>query len=235
MKLNPLSLRIELKFKVPYSSASSLFSFLNGSAGFNQSYPDRVVSSLYFDTVNYDFAYSNLSGESRRIKARFRWYEKLHAKTDPFFTQSLSCNLEIKRKLNGCGDKLSILNRVISLAGSPDNLINELTSAIHSGSGRLVSSGDSLIPSVFITYNRKYFELNGNSQVRITVDSDICYSSPMEMFSPSLMSNDFFIVELKFPPSASEFISDLLSSFGFRCVRYSKYLAGFCKLKNIPY
>ena len=42
--------------------------------GFNKQYPDRNISSIYLDTLNYNFAKDNINGVSRRKKIRLRWY-----------------------------------------------------------------------------------------------------------------------------------------------------------------
>ena len=42
--------------------------------GFTQQYPDRNISSIYLDTLNYNFARDNINGVSERKKIRIRWY-----------------------------------------------------------------------------------------------------------------------------------------------------------------
>ena len=77
MKLSNDSLRQEIKYKVFFRDISGLYSWLYSSSFFKESYEPRVVNSLYFDTPNYDFAASNMSGESSRIKLRARWHSKI--------------------------------------------------------------------------------------------------------------------------------------------------------------
>ena len=76
---------------------------------FQESYSPRMVNSLYFDTPNYDFASSNMSGESKRIKLRARWYGGLEQNfLDSFLQESQLFNFEAKRKSNSFSDKLNI-------------------------------------------------------------------------------------------------------------------------------
>ena len=42
--------------------------------GFTKHYPDRIITSIYLDTLNYNFAKDNINGVSERRKIRFRWY-----------------------------------------------------------------------------------------------------------------------------------------------------------------
>ena len=67
--------RIEKKFVLGKHKDDFLKKLLL-SNGFNKQYPDRVINSIYMDTVNYDFAKDNISGISNRKKIRFRWYNQ---------------------------------------------------------------------------------------------------------------------------------------------------------------
>ena len=41
---------------------------------FSKVYPDRTISSIYLDTLNFDFVKDNINGISERKKIRVRWY-----------------------------------------------------------------------------------------------------------------------------------------------------------------
>ena len=43
--------------------------------GFYKQYPNREISSIYLDTLNYDYVRENINGVSERKKIRFRWYD----------------------------------------------------------------------------------------------------------------------------------------------------------------
>jgi len=47
---------------------------LDNAAGFRETYPERQINNVYFDTFDYAAYRDNLSGVSRRTKVRFRWY-----------------------------------------------------------------------------------------------------------------------------------------------------------------
>ena len=66
-----------------------------------RTYANRLVHSVYLDTIEFDDYHDNVSGISQRHKIRFRWYgEKIELIV-----------LEIKRKMNKISGK-----RVIDLA-----------------------------------------------------------------------------------------------------------------------
>ena len=87
-----------------------LYDWLYRYSMFQESYSPRMVNSLYFDTPNYDFASSNMSGESKRIKVRARWYGELDRNfLDTFLSESQEFTFEVKRKVNSVSDKLNIV------------------------------------------------------------------------------------------------------------------------------
>ena len=98
MKLSEDSIRQEIKYKVFFMDVPILYDWLYRQSFFQESYIPRMVNSLYFDTPNYDFASSNMSGESKRIKVRARWYEKLDKKfLDSFLSTPQLFIFEVKR------------------------------------------------------------------------------------------------------------------------------------------
>jgi len=44
--------------------------------GFTKYFVPREISSIYLDTLNFDFAKDNINGVSKRKKIRFRWYNE---------------------------------------------------------------------------------------------------------------------------------------------------------------
>ena len=86
-----------------------LYDWLYRHSFFQESYCPRMVNSLYFDTPNYDFASSNMSGESKRIKVRARWYSELDENfLDGLLSDSKVFTFEVKRKINSLSDKVNI-------------------------------------------------------------------------------------------------------------------------------
>ena len=86
-----------------------------------------------------------------------------------------------------------------------------------------------------MSYEREYYEIIGNSTVRLTIDNNINYSTKDSNSYDGKLSHDFSIVELKFDPAQREKVEDLMSSFPFRQMRFSKYLSAISKIKLISY
>ena len=71
--------RIEKKFVLGKYKEDYLKKILIIS-GFRKSFSPRHVSSIYLDTLNFDFAKDNINGISKRKKIRFRWYNDDYSK-----------------------------------------------------------------------------------------------------------------------------------------------------------
>ena len=65
--------RIEKKFVLGKHKEYFLKKILI-SNGFIEQFSTRYISSIYLDTLNFDFAKDNINGISKRKKIRFRWY-----------------------------------------------------------------------------------------------------------------------------------------------------------------
>jgi len=226
--------RYEYKYKIQYKDLGILYSWLFSNGAFQKRYIDRYVNSLYFDTPDYDFAASNMSGESRRLKIRARWYSKSNLENSKFIEDSKDYSLEIKRKINNVGDKLIYKrsshekNKISSI----DDLVNEISHQIRE-IPQLISSH--LKNNVLINYNREYFENIHDKNIRLTIDKDIYFMAIKNMKRPYLLSKEFVLCEIKFDVSKLEEVNSIFSNFPFRRVRYSKYLSAMANLKNVSY
>ena len=98
------NVRKEIKFKVFIKDIGKFYSWLLNSP-FKKSYEDRRVNSLYYDTYNLDFANDNITGLSKRIKIRARWYSKYDQNFLNDFCKDKNFKFEVKRKVNNLSDK----------------------------------------------------------------------------------------------------------------------------------
>ena len=83
-------------------------------------YSPRRVNSIYFDTLNYKLAKSNIDGDFKRFKVRIRFYGEI--------SKFLNPTLEIKYKLGLMGKKYKLplnLDHIIRNNFSLDFLIND--------------------------------------------------------------------------------------------------------------
>jgi SPX domain protein involved in polyphosphate accumulation len=237
MKLSENSIRQEIKYKVFFMDEPKLYDWLYRHSFFQESYSPRMVNSLYFDTSNYDFASSNMSGESRRIKVRARWYSELDENfLDGFISNSKVFNFEVKRKINSLSDKVNIgkikFDKKDNFLYRVESIQNQLGSVCNNF---LTLSSLKLLSTVFTNYEREYFELNSDSNIRLTIDKNISYCNSNVPSDLILLAKDYIIVELKFHPELRNKVNKLMKDFPFRQVRSSKFLSSLAQIQRVSY
>tara|TARA_B100000902_G_scaffold4201_1_gene5386 strand:+ start:1574 stop:2287 length:714 start_codon:yes stop_codon:yes gene_type:complete len=237
MKLSEDSIRQEIKYKVFFMDMPKLYDWLYRYSFFQESYSPRMVNSLYFDTPNYDFASSNMSGESERIKVRARWYGELDKKfLDSFLSNSQQFIFEVKRKINSVSDKLNIgevtyenkenyVSRVNSIQKSLETIVRNQPAL----------SAFNLLSTIFTNYEREYYELKSDNNIRLTIDKNISYCNSKTPSDLLMLAKDYVIVELKFNPKSRKKVNTLMKDFPFRQVRSSKFLSTLAQIQRVSY
>lgn len=237
MKLSKETLRQEIKYKVFLKDEPKLYAWLYSNSFFKESFKPRNVNSLYFDTPNYNFASSNMSGESKRIKVRTRWYGELSENfLDSFLSDTKVFNFEVKRKINSLSDKLNIAKIKFNKKDTYLERIELIQNHLESACGDFLTlSSFQFLSTVFTSYVREYYELNSDKNIRLTIDKNISYCNSKTPTDLILLARDFVIVELKFNPESKDKINKLMKSFPFRQVRSSKFLSSLAQIQRVSY
>ena len=189
---------------------------------------EYTVRSIYYDTKNLDAYYEKLDGIKNRKKLRIRGYNELEVKSIIF--------LEIKCKLESFTYKYrSMLNY--------DNLSDLLfTGDLQS---YILKKGDNLIenagrflfhlhkkrlkPVSLVTYDREAFFSKFDSNLRITFDKNLRYSSfPSidELYREDILKKAMkkhFILEIKFYRGYSGHLLKIIQQFNLARLSVSKY------------
>jgi len=177
---------------------------------FNKIFPDRYISSLYLDTINFDFAKNNISGISDRKKIRFRWYNN----------NISEINMEEKNKINfNVWKKI----RKLQIDSSKKNLLIKLHEYF-----------DNKFNYQFIlktNYKRSYW-LSNDKKIRGTIDTYISTNPANDDFN-IIQLNDT-ILEFKFNPTDEVYFRNFFNNkiSEFRSQKYSKYVRSFIELEN---
>ena len=237
MKLSEDSIRKEIKYKVFFMDVPKLYDWLYRHSFFQESYCPRMVNSLYFDTPNYDFASSNMSGESKRIKVRARWYGELNKKfLDNFLSNSQLFIFEVKRKINSVSDKLNIGEVTYEKKESYASRINSIQKSLETiVRDQPTLSAFNLLGTIFTNYEREYYELKSDNNIRLTVDKNISYCNSKTPSGLLMLAKDYVIVELKFNPKSRKKVNTLMKDFPFRQVRSSKFLSSLAQIQRVSY
>ena len=176
---------------------------------FYKKYDKRIVSSLYFDDLNFSSFKDNVDGNTQRLKTRIRWYNE---------TPDL-LNLEIKNKNGFLGWKDTI--KLKNIKNIEENLRNYPNSELENYLKKIFKKN--MFPIIKTKYLREYYEyVHGN--VRATIDTQLEFFSVKTNFK---INFDKEILEFKYPASDDQiFRNYVIPKNNFRFQKFSKYVDG---------
>lgn len=228
-----MQFRQEIKFICDLELASGLEGFFK-RRGFVKSYPNRRVTSVYYDTIDFKCARDNLAGSSPRQKYRLRWYSSNECK---FF----DLNFETKIKVGSLGTKKREALNHISLHELSSGKELLLDKKIKIDNGFIFPTA--IEPKLVVSYDRSYFSLQEG--VRMTVDSNLRFKSyslknlqkflAFDRGGPPLVDSSIRIIELKWEADRTSSMSSLLRDLPSPATRCSKYLLGLSRTQGLSY
>ena len=184
--------------------------------GFTNHFIPRRISSIYLDTLNFDFAKDNINGVSKRKKIRFRWYNNDYSKI--YLEEKNKQNFFVKKNISKAIDFVNKKDLVHNLKEYFLNL-----NKIHNNFNYQFV--------LQTNYLRSYW-ISNDEKIRATIDTNI-NTSPINDLNRRLELNET-ILELKFSPSNEKFFRNLFiqNNFNLRSKKYSKYLQSFYILED---
>lgn len=195
------SYRYERKLYFPKCNKQNLESIIKTSAiGFKETYYERRINSIYYDTEHMDSYWDNENGQPNRTKLRVRWYGSSKIPTEDAMVE-----LKIKQGLSGFKIKESFFK-------IKDERIKEMFKKT--------------TPVVLVSYMRKYF-MSYDSRFRITVDSEITYKGLLPGTEQKILYEEpGCVVEFKYDNQYDTQASEILARFDTRITKFSKYARG---------
>jgi SPX domain protein involved in polyphosphate accumulation len=184
--------------------------------GFTKYFVPREISSIYLDTLNFDFAKDNINGVSKRKKIRFRWYNDDYSKI--YLEEKNKQNFFVKKNISKAIDFATKKDLVQNLK---EYLLN--LDKIHNNFNYQFILKTNYLRSYWISNDKK---------IRATIDTNL-NTSPINNLSRRFELNET-ILELKFSPSNEKFFRNLFiqNNFNLRSKKYSKYLQSFYILED---
>lgn len=222
--------RYEVKFVCDLDQLASVESWiLESGALFRREYPDRVVNSIYYDTIDYECLRTNLIGVGQRYKARLRWYGTTH---EP---EALTLEYKIRRGRVGSKSRHSIEGGALE-----DTEVSEirrrLLDVVSPEQARM--AGDFHAPVLRLAYLRSYY-ISLDRKVRLTIDRR------QEFFDMRRARNvvqregrhpyPYYVIEFKAERDEVALLSKTVKDFPLSIMRNSKYLIGASTLLRVPY
>lgn len=213
-------MRFEKKFLVESFLINNIKAFLHSNL-FNNSFPDRKVTSIYYDDTEFSLLNDSIEGISNRKKMRIRFYN--NKSNDAF--------LENKIKFGELGTKetksLSEINNL-----NQNQEIELISSNNKKYYLSIPSTLDNVyIPQIIVDYKRAYYV--NNSDVRVTLDNEIRFSKIFKEkglnTEPIYIPFESSIVEIKYESYKDyhpEIVSKLASQFNLVLTACSKYSFG---------
>lgn len=184
--------------------------------GFSKTYSPRNISSIYLDTLNFDFAKDNINGVSKRKKIRFRWYNNDF--DNIYLEEKNKQNFFVKKNINKISNLVSQNINIDELK----NFFFRKNKDFNTFNYRFVLKTN---------YFRSYW-ISNDKKIRATIDSNLKVS-PIDNLSRKLDLNET-ILEFKFSPSEEKSFRNFIfkNNLNFRTNKYSKYLQSFNLLEN---
>ena len=199
--------RAEIKYPFKEEDRTASLSFLTRHH-FYQQHPARRISSLYYDTADFELHLLGEEGIVPRKKVRLRWYGFNKFNID-------EVTFEIKTTLASSRKKYS--RRFAEVGNDPTKKTGHLSYYKH-----LIET-HTLMPTVLVTYDRMYFVNRENS--RATIDSNIqyhkCILTPEnELITLQCANEEYNVMELKDETSK---MSEQIQKSRSTWLRFSKY------------
>ena len=188
---------------------------------FTETYSQRNVNNIYFDSLDFSSYTDNLAGLSKRVKVRIRWY-------GDFFGEITSPVLELKIKNQDVGYKLSFTLVPFTLTRQSHlSFFADVFERSHLPPW-VLSGLKHFHLSLLNSYKRKYF-VSFDKHFRLTLDSALCYyhvGVKGSFIIHTHMIRDSYILELKYDQQYDSDAQRITSFFPFRFSRSSKYILG---------
>ena len=191
-----MSFRKEKKFRV---TVSDFYKFQDQlyQQGMETLFVPRLITSVYFDTVDLNMFHDSEEGVLPRKKVRIRWYND-----DQLFT--------LENKTSSIEGRFKVTSKL-------KNSISEKETFTRN---RLDAQYGQIQPTLKVSYRRSYFVFN---EMRITFDKDICYQN-LKYADMRKYYDPERVIEIKIPANCpDDFVERLVP---FPTARFSKYSRG---------
>ncbi len=225
--------RFELKYIVSYKTAIKLKKHI-----LRYTFPDHygddkgkyILTSLYFDSPDYQFYWEKINGIRVRRKLRIRWYENENRLTDESIvfveikqrvdrvTQKRRIRLSYKDALLFCNEGIIPPHKA-----EDKKIIDEMYSML-----KLYN----LRPTAITSYERQAFVgTDYDIGLRITFDTHVAYriknlDLDAGTYEGFIIPPNFVIMEIKTNEKIPYWISELVSGHELQISRISKYCQG---------
>ena len=222
----------EIKFIIHNTRANDIAAWLNRYCEPDPEFPRAMVSSIYYDTMNWTYLNEKLNSYYLKKKVRLRWYSDLEYRHHDNLTF-----LEVKYKIGGRREKIRVDT---AFTGSELALMpldsKELIDVIKLFRTKDVVITEQIFPAFQISYKRfRYIDPYTGS--RICFDYDISAPRANRIMMPYICSERLqtAVFEIKGPESRLPSSLYPLTDMGLKKSAFSKYSSCYHKLTRRHY
>ena len=191
-----MSFRKEKKFRVTVSDFHKCRDQWH-KLGMKPLFEPRLITSVYFDTIDLNMFNDSEEGVLPRKKVRIRWY----GNSKIFALENKISSIEGRFKLSTRLENSILENRFLTR-------------------NRMDTQYGNIQPTLKVSYIRSYFVFN---EMRITFDKDICYQN-LRLADNRKYYDPERVIEIKIPSNCPD---DFVEKFiPFPTARFSKYSRG---------
>ncbi|QHF55620.1 MULTISPECIES: polyphosphate polymerase domain-containing protein [Streptococcus] len=214
--------RVETKYLISNHQRRQLLSDL-GKHMEADDFAQSTITSLYFDTEQFDMIQDSLAKKYGKEKVRLRTYEMESDLDMPAF-------LEIKQKIDGVGYKYRIKTTprqaAILMASDADKVVEDKRLA--SQLEKLHQRYGVIKPSMLIAYKRLSFRGKKDKSVRVTLDMNMTYAVVNQLTmigheSFPLLPDQQLIMEVKVAEQIPDWLENILHQYKLEKNSFSKY------------
>lgn len=214
--------RVETKYLVPADRLPELLQDLTKHMQADD-FAQSTITSLYFDTADFQMIQDSLAKKHGKEKIRLRTYAAQPGLESPAF-------LEIKQKLAGIGYKYRVkttpfaTGQALSQSGqalSHDDQMEDQLAILQDRYG-------TISPRMLIAYNRLSFKGLEDDAVRVTLDNHLTYAVVDQLTLTSsltapLLPQNQLVMEIKVADQLPTWLQAILDQYGLEKVSFSKY------------
>ena len=182
------------------------------NSSFLEVYKERKINNLYYDNINLDSIFDNIDGLSNRKKYRVRWYG------DTFKSSIKQFEIKFKSEFLNSKKIINIGKFQIKNHNDFQQTYDKLIEILKKNDLPLFFEMQSKFLKLYNSYKRKYY-LSADENVRITVDSDLKFYSPL---TKNIFEEKNIIIEIKYNREF-KYVNEFKN---LRINKYSKYVKG---------
>jgi hypothetical protein len=190
-------------------------------------YPVGVVSSIYYDTLEWDSRGEKINSDYLKTKVRLRWYEVENGAGNPAFA-------EVKYRIGSRRAKVRIPTSLTAgaLHALPleDRALLQVPRLLRT---RGVPLSKPIFPAFVVRYTRRRY-LEGTSGTRVCLDHSISAPRASRLMLPGAnpAELDTGVFEVKGPSRELPRVLHRLVDLGCRLSSFSKYSACYQQLRR---